>query len=197
VAQLDVLDDFSDNWRIRYRHVNRSPRYYYVRLRFGKAGWLAASQALHLSTEGFVQRKRVQQVDEGDLSWLQPVRLEPPPPLMSSDENIFLSLRAVTYQQAPPPGLFVRPDQGKILDSGKFYVTDQKLHLLGQRRDWSHRLSDVENVEYDESVWTIYLNNAGELHQYRGVNVSDQFDAQLVTAIIQALCRMHTSLRQY
>lgn len=197
VAQIDLAEDSVTDWRIRYRRVNHSPRYYYVRLRFGKAGWLSASQALHLSTEGYVQRRRVQQAEEGDLGWLQLVHLQPPPPLMSSEESIFLSLRAVTYQEAPPAGLFVRPEQGKILDSGKFYVTDEKLYLLGQRRDWAHSLHEIEKVEYNESTWIVYLNHGGELYQYRGVNVSDQFDAQLVAAIIQALYRIHNTLRQY
>jgi len=189
VALLDYKPGDSQNWRIRYRRVNRAPRYYYVAIYLGKAGWLSAQKALAASTNGYVQRSRVQQIRAGNLSWLQPSTLHPPPPLMSAEEVVYLTLRGVTFQEAPPSGFLVRADQGAVLDSGKFYVTDQKLHLLGQRRDWSHRLSDILRVEYDDRAWTIVLNTPGQPQQYRGPNVSDQFDPQLVAAVVEALWR--------
>lgn len=189
VALLDYDPGNAQNWRIRYRRVNRAPRYYYVAVYLGRAGWLSAQKALAASTNGYVQRTRVQQTRAGDLSWLQPATLRPPPPLMGVNEVVYLTLRAVTFQEAAPPGLLVRVDQGTVLDSGKFYVTDQKLHLLGQRRDWSHRLSDIRKVEYDEKAWTIVLNTPGQPQQYRGLNAFDQFDPQLVAAVVEALWR--------
>jgi hypothetical protein len=187
VALLDYDPEDSQNWRIRYRRVNRAPRYYYVAIYLGKAGWLSAQKALAASRSGYVQRARVQQAKAGDLSWLQPAPLNPPPPFMGGEEVVYLTLRAVTFQEAPPSGLLVRADQGAVLDSGKFYVTDQKMHLLGQRRDWSHRLRDVQKVAFDDRAWTIVLNTPGQPQQYRGPNVLDQFDPQLVAAVVETL----------
>jgi hypothetical protein len=189
VAVLDLgSQDDSDSWRIRYRRVSRTPRYYYVALHLGKAGWLTAREAIIISTNGYVQRRRVQQVKEGELSWLRPAPLSPPLPLMSPDEHVYLTLRAVTYRQMPPRGVWMGGDPGTILDSGKFYVTDQKLHLLGQRRDWSHDLSDIQRVDYNEQSWAVYLDGPeGQTQQYHGLNVADQLDAQLVASIIDIL----------
>jgi hypothetical protein len=103
--------------------------------------------------------------------------------MMSPAEKVYLTLRAVTFQETPPPGFLVRPDHGTVLDSGKLYVTDQKLHLLGQRHDWSHDLTEVQKVEYDSKTWMIYL----ESQHYRGVNVAEQFDAQLISAVLDTL----------
>ncbi len=187
VALLDVNSGAEDNWRIRYRRVNPAPEFYYVALHFGAAGWLRARDALTISTNGFVQRERLQQVARGDLRWLKPAPLNPPPPLMDSREMVYLSLRGVTFQETPPSGLFARPDGGAVLDSGKFYVTGQKLHLLGQRRDWTHPLGAVAAVDYDDRAWVIVIDDAGESQQYRGLNSSDQYDAQLVAAVVGAL----------
>lgn len=189
-ASLDFDPGQPDQWRIRYRRVNPSPEYYYVALYLGEAGWLSAEDALAISTNGFVQRERMRQTKAGILTWLHPRPIDPPPPLMSPRERVYLTLKGVTLQEAPPSGLLVRPDQGAILDSGKFYVTDQKLHLLGQRRDWSHHLSDIERVDYDDHAWVILLDSAEEPRQYRGLNSSDQLDAQLVATIVKALRKM-------
>lgn len=186
VATLDVDPDYPDDWHIRYRRVDHAPRYYYVLIHLGKAGWLSAEEALAASTSGYIQRARVAQTKAGDLSWLKPVSLRPPPPMMSPDEQVYLTLRAVTLQETPPPGFLVRADQGAVLDSGKFYVTDGRLHLLGQRRDWSHDLAAVHRVTYDKKSWTVYLDGEDHRH-YRGLNVADQFDAQLIATVIETL----------
>ncbi len=187
VALLDIAGDDPDHWRIRYRRVNPDPEYYYVAIHLGEAGWLSAEDALAISTNGYVQRQRREQIAQGDLSWLHPTPLDPPPPLMSPTEEVYLTLKGVTFQEAPPPGLLVRPDQGAVLDSGKFYVTDQKLHLLGQRRDWSHRLNSIQRIDYDDQAWTLVLNTPNEPRQYRGLNTWDQLDAQLVAAVVEVL----------
>ncbi len=83
------------------------------------------------------------QTKAGDLAWLQPASLNPPLPSWAPMNESILTLKAVTLHETPPPGLLVRADHGAVLDSGKFYVTDQKLYLLGQRRDWSHALEDI------------------------------------------------------
>ena len=135
------------------------------------------------SSDGFVQRKRVQQTLEGDLDWLQPAPMTPPLPFMEEDESLFLSLRAVSYQEAPLPGLWYRLGPRTILDSGKFYVTDRNLHLMGQRRTWSHALSEVRRVAYDRRGWLVDITGASQTFQYQGANLPDQFDPQLVAAV--------------
>ncbi len=66
-----------DTWRIRYKNVNKSSRFYYVMLYLGHAGWLSADRALEISRNGYVQRQRIQQVQHGDLDWLRPAPLNP------------------------------------------------------------------------------------------------------------------------
>lgn len=189
VASLHVDPDFPENWRIRYRRVDSSSRYYYVAIYLGQAGWLSAQDALRISTNGYVQRARVAQTKAGDLTWLQPATLRPPPPMMMSHEQTYLNLRAVTLHETPAQGFLVRPEQGAVLDSGKLYITDHKLHLLGQRRDWSHDLQDIEQIEYDAKSWTIYVNSEHEQRpqHYRGMNNPEQLDAQLIAAVVEAL----------
>lgn len=174
-------------WRIRYLRFKQTPIYYYVSVYLGKAGWLSASDALAISTDGYIQRQRVYQTQAGDLSWIHSHHLYPPPPLMNIDEQIYLALRGVTYQEAPTLRFLLRWGQGTILDSGKFYVTDQKLHLLGQRQDWSHDLKDVQIASYSQREWFVRVGTPEGLHQYNGNNQADQIDAQLITAIIKQL----------
>jgi hypothetical protein len=177
----------NDTWRIRYKSVNKSPRFYYVMLYLGRGGWLSAEEAIELSRKGFVQRQRVQQAQRGDFSWLFPAPLDPPPPLMSHDENVYLTMNPVTFQQAMRAGSVLAQGEENVLDSGKFYVTDKKLHLLGHRRDWSHKLSDVQRVEHNDQHWRIYVGES-EQH-YQGTNIPDQIDAQLFTTVVKMLCR--------
>jgi hypothetical protein len=187
LAWLDYDPHQNDTWRICYRRVNRAVRYYYVALHLGKAGWLSAQEALDISTDGYVQRVRVQQAQQGQLDWLQPAPLQPPPPLMAISEIVYLSLRGVALFNAVPVGVLARPNEKDLLDTGMFYVTDQKLHLLGQRRDWSHRLNEMVRVQYDDKSWTIILNAPNQLQQYRGIITAGQFDPQLVSAVINTL----------
>ncbi len=177
----------NDTWRIRYRSVNKAPRFYYVMLYLGRAGWLPAEEALEFSRKGFVQRQRVQQAQHGDFSWLRPAPLDPPPPLMSHDEQVYLTVNPVTFQQAMRAGSVLAQGEENVLDSGRFYVTDRKLHLLGHRRDWSHKLSDVQRVEHNDQYWRIYVGES-EQH-YQGINLPDQIDAQLFTTVVKMLCR--------
>lgn len=187
VALLDYDPAAPERWRIRYRHVNRASRYYYVAIYLGKGGWIDGPQAMAVSTDGFVQRARVQQVRSGDLAWLRPAPLDPPPPLMAIQEQVYLTVRGVVLQEAPPTGLLVRADQGPVLDAGTLYVTGSKLHLLGHRRDWSYRLSEVSRVYYDDHSWSVILDTPGQPQQYRGKNTLGDFDAQLIAAVIETL----------
>ena len=186
VAMFEPGED-NDTWRIRYKTVNKSPRFYYVMLYLGRAGWLSAEEALEFSRKGFVQRQRVQQAQRGDFSWLHPTPLDPPPPLMSHDEQVYLTMNPVTFQQAMRAGSVLAQGEENVLDSGRFYVTDRKLHLLGHRRDWSHKLSDVQRVEHNDQYWRIYVGES-EQH-YQGTNLPDQIDAQLFTTVVKMLCR--------
>ncbi len=176
-----------DTWRIRYKNVNKSSRFYYVMLYLGHAGWLSADRALEISRNGFVQRQRLQQVQHGDLEWLRPAPLSPPPPLMSPDERVFVSVNPVTFQQAMRAGSVLAQGEENVLDSGRFYITDRKLHLLGHRRDWSHKLTDIQRVEHNDQYWRVYVGES-EQH-YQGLNFPDQMDAQLLTTIVKALSR--------
>jgi hypothetical protein len=175
-----------DTWRIRYKSVNKAPRFYYVMLYLGRAGWLTAEQALDVSRNGYVQRQRIQQTQRGDLMWLHPAPLDPPPPLMSPDENVYLTVHPVTFQQAMRAGSMLAQGEENVLDSGRFYVTDRKLHLLGHRRDWSHKLTDIQRVEHNDQYWRVYVGES-EQH-YQGANVLEQIDAQLFTTIVKMLC---------
>jgi hypothetical protein len=186
-ALFDDGGDEPEKWRINYRRVNKGDAYFYVSIRLGKAGWLSARDALRISQDGYVQRKRVQQAHEGDLSWLQPAPINPPLPFMEEDESMFLALRAVSYQEASLPGLLFRLGPQTVLDSGKFYVTDRRLHLMGQRKAWSHSLAEVRRVAFNRRGWLVDIASAGQAHQYQGANLSDQFDSQLVAAVIRSL----------
>jgi hypothetical protein len=186
-ALFDYDPDRPEDWRVCYRRVNTAPRYYYVALYLGRAGWLSAPKALHISTNGYVQRMRVSQAKAGELDWLPASPIHPPPPLMRSSEKVYLTLKAVSLHMTPPPGFWVRAEQGAMLDSGKFYVTDQQLHLLGQRRDWSLPFAYVSKVEYNEKSWVVYVNMDDQSQHFRGTNTAEQFDAQLVSAVIETL----------
>jgi len=184
VAVFERNDGTAD-WRIRYKSVNKSPRFYYVNHYLGKAGWLTADQALDLSRNGFVQRQRVLQTQRGDFSWLHPAPLDPPPPLMSPDENVYLRLNPVTFQQATKVGNVLSQGEENVLDSGHFFVTNRKLHLLGHRRDWSHKLSEIKRIEHTDESWHIYVGDSDQY--YQGANFPDQIDAQLFTTVVKML----------
>src|SRR5579859_611730 len=177
----------AQHWRIRYKSVNRASRYYYVMLYLGKAGWLTDAKALEISRNGFVQRQRIQQVQRGDFSWLGPSPLDPPPPLMSPDEVVYLTVNPVTYQQAMRAGSVLARGEENVLDSGRLYLTDKKVHLLGHRRDWSHKLTEIQRIEHTDEYWRIYVGDS-EQH-YQGTNFPDQIDAQLFTTIVKVLAR--------
>lgn len=187
VAWLDVDPADHEHWRIRFRRVNSAAEYYYVALYLGQAGWLSAADALAISLRGYVQRQRVRQVHSGDLSWLPRVEPAPVLPMLQPEETVYLGLHGVTLQEAPSPMLLVRSDQGAVLDSGKLYVTNHRLHLRGQRREWVLHLHDVQRIAYDQRGWTVSFMVEGQPCQYRGVNSADQFDAQLVAAVIEYL----------
>lgn len=175
--------DDPDAWRIRYRRPGRAPQYYYAMVYLGGAGWLEAEEALAISRRAYVQRLRVAQAARGDLSWLRPAPLNPPPPLMAYDERVYLTLNPATLQQTGRAAA----DEESVIDSGIFYVTDQKVHLLGHRRDWSHKLADLGEVSFNERHWRLHLAGGGQ--HYQGANYADQIDAQLFTTVIKALVR--------
>ena len=174
-----------ENWRIRYKSVNKAPRYYYVHLYLGKAGWLVAETALEISRIGYVQRQRVQQAQRGEFDWLRPAALVTPPPLMSPDEIVFVTIEKVNFQQSLKAGSMLSQGEETVLDSGRLYLTDRKIHMIGHRRDWSHKLSDIQRIEYDEERWRVYV---GDFEQhYQGANIPQQIDAQLFTAIVKQI----------
>ncbi len=189
VAQFEASDDpnHPDQWRIRYRSVNKAPRFYYVMIHLGQAGWLDAQTALAESRRGFVQRQWMQRTQRGDLTWLHPVSLEPTPPLMSPDEQVYLMLNPASLFQAVRGGRALGRGDDTLQDTGRFYVTDRKLHLLGHRRDWSHKLSDVQRAEQTDHHWRVYIGDGSQY--YQGENLPNQLDAQLFAAAVKALCK--------
>jgi len=189
VAEFEAGPDI-DTWRIRYKNINKASHYYYVMVFLGKAGWLSADQAITISRNGYVQRQRMDQAQHGDLNWLHPQPLDPPPPLMSPDELVYVMFPQVTFQQEIRAGnMLVQPEEN-VLDTGRFYLTDRKLHLLGKRRDWSHKLSDIVRVEHNEERWRLYVGDS-EQH-YQGLNLPNYMDAQLFSAVVKQLARRDT-----
>jgi hypothetical protein len=140
---------------------------------------------MDLSLQCYYQRQRLHQCEAGDLSWLAATRLSPPPPLMSPDEIVFLTLKPATYRERVPTRL--RPQRHLILDSGTFYVTNTKVHLLGQRRDRSHRLSEVAEVSFHANTWQIHLTD--QPHFYQGEGQVGVMDAELISAILKAMLK--------
>ncbi len=184
VAVLEV-GNTSEDWRIRYRKYSREREYHFATQHLGKGGWLEAEDALELSRLAYIQRHRVQQARQGDLSWLKPVELAPPPPIVNPDETIFLHFRYATLRQGQGTR-FIRQDDN-IIDSGAFYVTGENIHLLGQKRNWSHPLSNIRKVDFNGDAWLIYLQNEEIEEYFRGDSEPEIMDAQLIAAIVQAL----------
>jgi hypothetical protein len=188
VALLDIFDDqVADGWRIQYKWVKRIPDFYYVALYLGEGEWLSAREALDISTDGYVQRQRVRQTKAGDLSWLHPLSLNPPPPLMNVTEHVYVALRGVTFREASPLNKWIKAIRGPVLDSGKFYITEENVHLLGQRRDWSYPLEDICAVDYSAKGWFGYFGDSQGYRVFQGTNLPEQMDAQLVAAVMRTL----------
>jgi hypothetical protein len=197
VASFDEGKD-TGRWRIRYRKYNRERKFYFSVLYLGKAGWLGADEALDISTRSFVQRHRVRQAQQGDVAWLHPTPLSPPPPLMNPHEEVYMSFQYVIYCQASQVGRLAHRAVANSLDAGSFFVTGSKIHLLGHRRDWSYHLTDIQGIDYNDKSWFIYLNNinnVGGVEYFQGDNHPDELDAQLVAAVLQALRGKHQPSR--
>lgn len=192
VAELDALPE-RDEWRIRYRKVSHADRYYYVAQQFGGGEWLDQGAALQISTNGYVQRQRVRQTAEGDLSWLAPLALDPLPPFIDPGETVWLELRGVTLARVAPQTWIFRSGQSEIIDSGKLYGTDLKLHLLGQRRDWSIAWLDVLGSSYDAGMWQIRVEGDDQPRVLSAQHASNEMDPQLITAIVEHLRQRHGS----
>lgn len=176
------------DWRIRYRTFNRSSRFYYVMVYLGLSGWLDAEAALDRSRRGFTQRYRLQQAQHGDLSWLSPHRLTPPPALMSPSETLYVRFNNASLMRRPSGGrlaVVLTRGEGLVQDTGSVLVTDQKVHLLGKSRDWSHKLSEIGRIEHNERYWRLHIPETGQY--YQGNNAIDEIDAQLFTVTVQHL----------
>jgi len=186
VAQFEQLDTVATHWKIRYRTVSRAARYYYVWLRLGQGHWLDAETALAESQRGFIQRRRVQQTQQGDLSWLAFYQLPELPSLMSAEERVALTLRPASLRHVNKAGrVALLAGDDPVQDAGICYVTDRKLHLVGERRNWAHKLSEVRRVDQNERCWRAYLGGGDSY--YQGENHTGQVDVQLFGAVIQAL----------
>jgi hypothetical protein len=179
-----------DQWRIQYVKVPHVARYYYLRVHLAEVGWLDSDQALEISQRGYVQRHRMQQIQRGDLAWLHPHRLTPPPPLMSPAESVYLTIEPVTLSQegaARGTGLLsqlpINRGNQAVMDSGRFYVTDLKIHLLGERRDWSHKLTEISKFDHDLRGWRLTVGT----QVYSGENHADGVDAQLFVTVVKSL----------
>ncbi len=186
VAELDYDPHSADDWRIRYRRVNHDPRYYYVAVHYRRRGWVSASDALDISRRGYAQRMRVFQAESGDLSWLVPLDAELPLALRAG-EQLMLEMRAVTLREVSPTLLFVRPNRGTVLDSGKCYLSTHRLLLHGQRQPWAHDLLTIERALYNDRYWLIIAHDAERWVQYVGSYLEDQLDPQLFVTVVDYL----------
>lgn len=182
-AFLSWEEDDPQAWRIKYRHIDAE--YPYAVLRFAKQGWVRDEDALAISTDIYAQRHRVQQTQAGDLSWLSTQQLDPPPPLMHPNETVYLTLKPVTYREVNPSKIPFFQTEDDVLDTGTCYITESKIHLLGQRRDRSHKLEEIEYTDFAGNRWMAYVNNA-QLY-YGGITDENSLDAQLIAVIIQTL----------
>lgn len=186
VAELDFNPEQPDDWRIRYRRVNQDPRYYYVAVHYRRRGWLEASEALDISRRGYAQRMRVRQAEGGDFSWLTPPDADLPLVLRPA-EQLLLEMRAVTLREVPSSTFFVRPNRGILLDSGKCYLSTQRLLLHGQRQPWAHELITVDRALYNDRYWLIIAHDSQRWVQYVGTYLEDQIDPQLFITVVDYL----------
>ncbi len=188
VAWIDVQDEAQQAWRIRYRYIPEDSAYAFARRQFDTSAWFDAEEALDRSTMIFVQRQRLYQAQNGDFGWLRPMRLTPPPPLMSADEMVYLSLKPVGYYELSPKGRIpFLANQDVQLDTGMMYVTDTKIHLLGQVRDRSHRLKEISRVRFVADQWYLDITIADQPHYFQGYGEATELSAELIAAIIQVL----------
>ncbi|HML20156.1 MAG TPA: hypothetical protein PKD09_00820 [Aggregatilinea sp.] len=184
-ADFDADPALPDAWHIRFRHCNHDPRYFYVAQHFAGAGWLTAQQALTISTDGFIQRQRVQQAQSGDLSWLQPEQM----PVAEREGQPYLSLKGVTLQETNSSSFFGFGGSSAVLDSGKLFVTAEYLYLDGQRQVWKYPFDMLGGIRYTDQAWIVAIEHGDQPLTMQGVNLSDQFDVQLIAAVIEALWR--------
>lgn len=186
MAQLELGENGNAGaWRIRYKKISDAPVYYYVRVYFGQSRWYGAEEALEISTRGFVQRHRLDQVQRGDLSWLQPTPLVPPPPLMAPSERVYLSVNEASLQIPAQGGGLLATTEATVLDTGAFYVTNSRVHLIGQKRDWANRLNEIRDIEHDEHRWRIFVGANRQC--FAGDNAPQSLDAQLFAAVVKVL----------
>jgi hypothetical protein len=186
-----------NTWRIRYRRVNRHEKYYFAALQFENTGWTYADDALETSTTIYIQRQRVHQALQGDLSWLRPVQLSPSPPPIMTSELVYLQFKhALLCTEDTPrrPGPSESPND--VLDSGAFYVTDQNVHLVGRDRDWSYALARIRDVEFSKKGWKVHLDTKETKRFFQAENHAEEMDAQLATAVIKTLWQRHQERHQ-
>lgn len=178
-AQFELGAD-ADSWRVRYKRVNHPERYHYAARTLGVNRWLSADEALEMAERGYMQRMRLEQVANGDLSFLPHLPTRNTSSLLSPDETVYTRIEQVALQ--------VRGRETSLLDNGVFYLTDQKVHLHGARRDWSHRLSDLHIADFNTEHWQIEIGATP--HTYVGSSRPtdpDALDAQLLTALVRTL----------
>ena len=97
-----------------------------------------------------------------------------------------MSFRHVIFYQGQA-GAFA---QGRLttLDTGSFFVTDEKIHLLGHKQDWSYSLYDILAVDFNERAWFLYVPSSGSLPEFFFVeNHPEELDAQLAAAVVDVL----------
>lgn len=175
-----LFEPQEDGWRIAYQRFNKRRQYFYAAQLLGQADWLGADQAIELSTKVYIQRQRVQQAQQGDLSWLKP--LDVSIPNAPSAGAVYLTFAHVNLHQEGN-------SDDQPLDTGSFFVTYTTLHLLGRDRDWSYPLNQIEAVDYSGAGWKIHLTTK-ETKRYFSCEPSlDETDPQLTTAIIKAFMR--------
>lgn len=174
----------ADHWRISYQRVNHDARYFYAAYVFESAAWLDDDRAIDLSRDAYIQRRRVEQVKSGQLNWLQP---ELPddirPSRLSPDEQILAFVERCGLKRKIEADPDTAPSTHDV-DQGPLFLTNRKMHLLGQQREWVYEYAAVINTHFEQLLWRITFSDA---HFIEHNATPKELDPQLLTAVVETL----------
>jgi hypothetical protein len=180
IAEFDNMPD-ARSWRIRYVKCSNDAPYYYAHLVFEAADWLSEDEAIDLSTDAYVQRRRNEQVRVGQLAWLQPTLPDNRPASLTPDEHTLAYFEKVALHRQ------VTTDEGETIhdvDQGALFLTDRKLHIHGQQRDWSYEYGAVVKVHYDTTTWHVSFSDN---HFIKHTVQPGEINAQITCSLIEVL----------
>ena len=180
VASFEAADN--DQWRIQYQQVNEAPPYFYAALVLKNTGWIDADTAIDLSRDAYIQRRRVEQVQAGQLNWLQPTLPdEGRPANLSPDEHLLVYIEAAQLKRK------IETEEEHTthdVDNGALFFSNRKIHLIGQQREWAYEYAAIINTHYQPDLWRMTFSDA---HFIEHTVQSKELDAQLLIAVVEAL----------